>query len=163
RDREDAAAREVRAAVDRMEAARNELENGNPGIRAQNEAIERLDNARDRFDQAVATAPQQLADEKRRKMTEKVKALLERQKAAVAEADRIHKKVAEAKGWERDLQTAYGDLWDKFQKPIAEEAAKLEQDFAQLPVLARVAKEAAGAMGKAVERIKGRDIDSGLA
>jgi hypothetical protein len=156
RERADRPARDVRAALDSMEAARNELENGNPGIRDQNDAIERLDNARDQLDAAVASAPQQLSDEKRRKMADKVQALVERQKAAVAEAERIHKLVANSKEWSRDALTEYGDLGEKRQKPIIDDVKPLEKDLAGLPVLVRVVAEATGAMDSAVKKIDER-------
>ncbi|MCE9562046.1 MAG: hypothetical protein K8U57_08320 [Planctomycetes bacterium] len=165
RDRVDRPARDVRAALDSMEAARNDLESGNPGIRAQNDAIERLDNARDRLDAAASAAPQQLSDEKRRKMAEKVQALMERQKATVAEAERIHKLVVTSKEWNRDALTAYGDLAEKRQLPIMEEVRALEKEFAQLPVLARVLTESSGAMDAAAKKITNRlqDIDPTVA
>lgn len=155
-DRADRPARDVRAAIDSMEAARSDLENGNPGIRAQNDAVERLDNARDRLDASTAVAPEQLSDEKRRKMVEKVQALLERQKAAVAEAERIHKLVTASKEWNRDALTAYGDLGEKRQQPITDEVRALEKEFASLPVLARVLSESAGAMDSATKKITNR-------
>src|SRR4029453_16474259 len=73
RDGADAAARDTRAAVERMEAARSELEQGAPGPRAQRDAVDRLDSARDRLDAAAAQPPERLADEKRRKLADTVK------------------------------------------------------------------------------------------
>ncbi|HSQ56018.1 MAG TPA: hypothetical protein VLM40_09745, partial [Gemmata sp.] len=157
-------ARQTRAALDQMEAARNELENGNTGMRAQDEAVERLDTARDLSDHTVANAPQQLADEQRRKMADKVKGLLERQKSRVTEADRIHGLVARSKSWERDALVSYGDLAEAEAK-IAEEVRVLEKEFAPLPVLARLLHESAGAMDTAAKRITSRtdDVDPMLA
>ncbi len=165
RERADAAARDTRAAVDRMETARNDLENGNSGMRAQNDAVERLDAARDKLDTANAAAPQQLSDETRRKMADKVKAVAEKQRAAVAEADRIHKLVARSKDWERDYLTSYGDVASEREKKIAEEVRTLEKEFAQFPVLARLLNESAAAMETAAERITDRigKIDPTLA
>jgi len=165
RDRMDRPSRDVRAALDSMEAARNDLEGGNPGIRAQNDAIERLDNARDRLDAAAVAAPQQLSDEKRRKMAQKVQAAMERQKATVAEAERIHKLVATSKEWDRDALTAYGDLAVKRQLPIVEDVRELEKEFAQLPVLARVLSESATAMDTAAKKVTSRlqDVDPSVA
>jgi hypothetical protein len=165
RERADRPAREVRAALDSMEAARNDLENADPGIRSQNDAVERLDNARDRLDAAVVAAPEQLSDEKRRKLAEKVKSLLERQKAAVAETERIHKAIAAAKKWDNDLLTAYGDVALVREEPLAKEIRELEAAFAPLPVLTRVVSEASGAVEKSaaklIERVK--DSDPALA
>lgn len=165
RERADGAARDVRAALDAMEAARRDLENGDPGIRPQNEAVDRLDNARDKLDQATAAAPQQLSDEKRRKMADKVKAVLEKQKAAVAEAERIHKLVATEKKWERAVLVSYSEIADPREKAVAEEIKALAKDFEQLPVLARVVAEAAKAADTAVTRIDDRvkDTDPALA
>ncbi|MBA4186463.1 MAG: hypothetical protein C0467_00450 [Planctomycetaceae bacterium] len=163
-DRADRPARDVRAALDSMEAARSDLENGNPGIRPQNDAVERLDNARDRLDAATAVTPQQLSDEKRRKLSEKLKSVIDRQKAAIAEAERIHKLVASGKDWSRDALTSYGDLAEKRQQPIIDDVRALEKEVAGLPVLARVVKESAGAMDSAVKRITARlqEIDPTL-
>jgi hypothetical protein len=156
RERADHAARETRAALDRMDAARNDLEKGNTGMRAQNDAVERLDNARDKLDTATATAPQNLADEQRRKMADKVKAVFERQKAAVAEADRIHGLVAKEKKWDQAYLTDYGDIALAREEPLAIEVRALEKEFAQLPVLARLLNESAAAMKTAEKRITGR-------
>jgi hypothetical protein len=155
-DRAERPARDVRAALDSMEAARGDLESGNSGIRPQNDAVDRLDSARDRLDASAASAPQQLSDEKRRKMAERLQAVLDRQKAAVAEAERVHKLVASGKEWTRDALTAYGDLAEKRQQPIADELRPVEKDFAPLPVLARVVAEATGAMDRAAKQIAGR-------
>ncbi|VTT98509.1 Uncharacterized protein OS=Isosphaera pallida (strain ATCC 43644 / DSM 9630 / IS1B) GN=Isop_3540 PE=4 SV=1 [Gemmataceae bacterium] len=164
-DRAERPARDVRAALDSMEAARGDLESGNSGVRPQNDAVDRLDSARDRLDAAAASAPQQLSDEKRRKMAERLQALLDRQKAAVAEAERVHKLVASGKEWSRDALTAYGDLAEKRQQPIADELRPVEKDFAPLPVLARVVADATGAMDRAAKQITGRleDADPALA
>jgi hypothetical protein len=159
-----AAARDARAALDRMETSRDELEKGNSGTRAQSEAVDRLDTARDRLDAAAANPGQQLSDEKRRKMADKVKGLLERQKSAVAEAERIHKLVAADKMWKRPVERSYVEL-GQVETNLAEEIAKLEADFAQLPVLARVLAEASNAMKSANEKITMRlqDTDPALA
>jgi len=164
-ERADRPARDVRAAVDSMETARGDLENGNPGIRAQNDAIERLDNARDQLDASTVATPQQLSDEKRRKMAEKIQALLDRQKATIAEAERIHKLVATNKDWSRDALTAYGDLAEKRQQPLAEEVRAIQKDFTGLPVLSRVVLESANAMDAAAKLIPARlqEIDPTLA
>jgi hypothetical protein len=165
REGAESSARDVRAAIDQMEAARADLENGDPGIPPQNEAVRRLDNARDRLDRATAAAPERLADEQRRKMAEKVKAVLDRQKAAAAEADRIHKLVAGNKGWQREYEASYFDVADQRESKIAEEVAALQKDFAELPVLSRVLGEATKAMNSAAEKITARlkEIDPALA
>ena len=164
RDRADAAARDVRAALDRMEAARSDLEAGGTGMRAQNDAVDRLDTARDKLDAATAAVPQQLSDEKRRKLADRVQAILDRQRGRVAEADRIHGLVSQNKGWERDYLVSYGDLAEA-EKEIARDVRALEQDLAPLPVLARVLAEAAAAADTAAARIETRrdDIDPALA
>lgn len=164
RDRADAAARDLRAALEQMEAARSDLDSGSPGMRAQNEAVDRLDAARDRLDAATAAAPQQLADERRRKLADAVKALLDRQTSRLAEADRLHGLVARNRGWERDHLVSYGDLAEAEQE-LAREVRALEPEFAPLPVLARVAAEAAAALDTAATRIAARrdDFDPALA
>jgi hypothetical protein len=165
RQRADDAARDTRAALEHMETARNDLENGNTGMRAQNDAVERLDMARDKLDNANAAAPQQLSDETRRKMIDKVKAVAEKQRAAVAEADRIHKLVAKDKKWSSVALTEYGDIGLFREEPLAKEVRALEKEFAQLPVLARLLNESAGAMDSAVAKITSRvrDTDPTLA
>ena len=112
-----------------------------PGIRAQNDAVDRLDSARDRLDAATAKPPERLADEKRRKMADTVKGLLERQKAAVAEAESDSR--ARCRG--EDVETPGRDelrrTGTSCETDLAEEVAKLEAEFAPLPVLARVIAE----------------------
>jgi hypothetical protein len=164
REGADGAARDTRAALDRMETARDQLEQGNPATRAQNDAVDRLDSARDRLDRATADPTQKLADEKRRKMADRVKGLHERQMAAIAEAQRIHKLVTQDKLWRRPVETSYVDL-SRTETNLAEEVGQLEADFAPLPVLARVLNESTTAMKSAAEKITARlqDIDPTLA
>jgi hypothetical protein len=164
RERADDVARDTRAALDKMEAARDDLEKGQNPNRPQNEAVDKLDTARDKLDAAAAQARRQLSDEKRRKLADQVKALLERQKAAVAEASRIHGEVAKAKGWDKLLLTSYSDLDAVREKEIAIEVRKLaEADFASLPVLARLLTDAANAIDAAREKVKTRCDDADLA
>jgi hypothetical protein len=163
RERPDAA-RDARAALDKMEAARDDLEKGNPAGAAQADAVEKLDTARDKLDTAAAQAGRQLSDEKRRKLADQVKALVERQKAAVSEAERIHGAVAGAKGWNKELLTSYSDLDEVREKEIAVEVRKLATgDFVPLPVLARLLTDSAGAMDAARAKIKTRCDDADLA
>lgn len=164
RDGADAAARDARAALDRMEAARAELERGDPAARAQRDAVDRLDSARDRLDAAAAQPAERLADEKRRKLADTVRGLLDRQKATLAEAGRIHSLVAEEKMWKRPVEASYVDLATT-ETNLAEEVALLEAEFAPLPVLARVIDESTRAMKRASETITGRiqEIDPALA
>jgi hypothetical protein len=164
REGADGAARDTRAALDRMEASRTELEQGNSGNRAQRDAVDRLDAARDRLDAATAKPPERLADEKRRKLADTVNGLFERQKAAVAEANRIHALVAQEKMWQRPVETSYVEL-SRVETELAEEVAKLEAEFAPLPVLARVIAESSTAMKRASGAITNRiqEIDPTLA
>lgn len=163
RERADEAARDARAALDKMESARDDLEKGRAPQRAQAEAVDRLDRARDRLDRDAARAGRQLSDERRRKMADQVKALVERQKAAVAEAERIHAEVAKAKGWDRLLLTSYADLESVREKEIAVEVRQLaEKEFAPLPVLARLLSDAANAIDAAREKVKARCDDADL-
>ncbi|WP_171473695.1 coiled-coil domain-containing protein [Frigoriglobus tundricola] len=164
RERADGAAPNVRAALDRMEAARDDLEKGQPAGRAQAEAVDRLDTARDTLDQSAAQAGRQLSDEKRRKLADQVKALVERQRAAVAEAARIHGEMAREKGWSKPLLTSYSDLDTVREKEIAAEVRKLaDADFAPLPVFVRLLTDAAAAVDTAREKIQTRCDDADLA
>lgn len=164
RDKAEDAARDTRAALDKMEAARDDLEKGIDPNRAQAAAVERLDAARDRLDAAAAQAGRQLTDEKRRKLADQVKALLERQRAAVAEAKRIHAEVARAKGWDKALLTSYSDLETVREKEIAVEVRKLgETEFAPLPVLARLLSDSAASIDTARDRIKTRCDNADIA
>ena len=164
RERADEAARDARAALDKMEAARDDLEKGQPAGRAQADAVERLDAARDKLDGAAAQAGRQLSDEKRRKLADQIKALVERQKAAVAEAARIHAEVAKEKGWNKPLLTSYSDLDAVREKEIAIEVRKLaENEFAPLPVFARLLTDSASAIEAARDTIKTRCDDADLA
>jgi hypothetical protein len=160
RERADQAARDTRAALDRMESARDDLEKGQPGTRPADQAIERLDNARDQLDAATNNAGQQLSDERRRKMSEKVKALVERQQAALAEADRIHGLISKSKKFERPLQASYGDLAER-ERALALEVKSLgEKEFAPLPVLARLLADSAAAMESGADKIEERQKDA---
>ncbi len=164
RERADEAARDARAALDKMEAARDDLEKGQPAGRAQAEAVDKLDAARDKLDVAAAQAGRQLSDEKRRKLADQIKALVERQKAAVAEAGRIHAEVAKEKGWNKPLLTSYSDLDAVREKEIAIEVRKLaDAEFAPLPVFARLLTDSATAIDAARDTIKTRCDDADLA
>ena len=102
--------------------------------------MDRLDAARDKLDAATANPAEQLSDEKRRKMADKVKALLERQKAAVAEAESD----SHARRPGKDVEAAGRDQLRRLARSgtdLADEVAKLEKEFAPLPVLARVIAE----------------------
>ena len=164
REGADGAARDTRTALDHMESARDQLERADPATRAQDDAVDRLDSARDRLDRAAASPSPQLSDEKRRKMADRVKGLLERQKAAVAEARRIHTLVVQDKLWRRPVEASYVDL-ARTETNLAEEIAKLEADFAALPVLARVLAESTKGMRTSADRITQRlqEIDPALA
>ena len=159
RDREDEAARDARSAQGKMEAARDEMERGADPGRAQDDATERLDDARDRLDKGRQRAARELSDEKRRKLAEAAKALRDRQVALVAEANRIQEKLLADKGWSRPLLASTGDLEDAERALAAEVRGMAEKELAPLPVLARILKDAAGAMDKAADRVmtRGRD------
>jgi hypothetical protein len=160
RERANAAARETRAALDRMETARDDLERGESATRPQAEATEKLDNARDTLDTATATAPQQLADEKRRKVVERVTALLERHKAAIAEADRIHGQVRSNQKWDRPLLASYADLEDRVRANAADVQLVAEKELIGLPVLVRLLTDSAAAMTTAADKVKIRREDA---
>ena len=165
RERAEDAARDARAAMDKQETARDELERGQAPSDAQKDAVNKLDDARDKLDKAAAQAPRELSDEKRRKLADKVKAVYEKHKAAVAEDVRIQEKVLKDRKWERALLTSYLDLEDR-EKALAAEVRELaEKEFADLPVFARVLKDAADAMEKAAARAKDRreDVDPAAA
>jgi hypothetical protein len=153
------AARDTRAALDQMETARDDLEKGKPSPRSQDEATELLDQARDRLDRTTNNSTQQLSDEKRRKAADKIKALLERQIAAGAEADRIHAEMFKNKKWDRPLLTSYGDLEERERVLAGEVRLLSENEFAPLPVLARLLAEAATAMeGAAAQTVMRREV-----
>jgi len=160
RERAEDAARDARAALDKMETARDDLDRGQNPSDAQKDAVTKLDDARDKLDVAAARAPQELSDEKRRKLADKVKALVEKQKAAVAEAVRIQEKILKDQRWDRALLTSYRDLEDR-ERVLAVEVLQLaEEDFADLPVFVRVLKDSAKAMEKTADRVKDRVLDS---
>lgn len=160
----DDAARDLRAALDKMEAARDDLEKGQPNSRDQRLAVEKLDAARDRLDAEAAQGGRQLSDEKRRKLADQVKALVEKQKAAVGEAARVHTEVAKQKGWDKLLLTSYSDIDTVREQEIAIEVRKLaENEFASLPVFVRLLTDSAKAIDLAREKIKARCDDADLA
>ncbi len=93
-----------------------------------------------------------------------MKSLLERQRAAVAEAARIHGEVAKQKGWDKLLLTSYSDIDTVRETEIAVELRKLaENEFAPLPVFARLLTDAAKSIDTAREKIKARCDDADLA
>ncbi len=164
RERADDAARDLRAALDKMETARDDLEKGLPANRAQAEAVDQLDVGRDKLDVAAEHAGRQLSDEKRRQLVDVVKSLLERQKAAVDEAQRIHSEVAKEQGWSRLLLTSYADLESLRINEIATELQKVAAaEFQAFPVFARLLTEAAQANNRAREIIQRRCDDADLA
>ncbi len=164
RDKADGAARDTRTALDRMEAARDDLEKGRPAGRSQADAVDKLDTARDALDTAAEKAGRQLSDEKRRKLADQVAALLEQQRAAVAEAKRIHAEVAKAKKWDKALLQSYEDVGEVREPAVARDVRKLaENEFAPLPVFARLLTDAATAVDTARDRIKARGDDADLA
>jgi hypothetical protein len=154
------AARDARAALDKMQSARDDLDRGMNPAAAQGDATAKLDNARDRLDEAVASAPQELTDEKRRLLANQVKALLERQQAAIAEAVRIQEKVVAEKKWTRPLLASYADLEDR-ERALAIEVRNLaDREFSELPVFARIIHDAADGMEKAADKAKVRREDA---
>ncbi|MDB5310332.1 MAG: hypothetical protein JWO38_4534 [Gemmataceae bacterium] len=160
RERADEAAKDARAALDKMESARDDLERGDDPATAQKDATGKLDAARDKLDSAVAKAPRELTDEKRRKLFNQVKALLDRQAAAVAEADRIQVKVLAEKKWPRPLLMSTVDLEDRERALSTEIRVLADREFADLPVFARVVQDAADAAEKAADKIKARRQDA---
>src|SRR5205814_5242073 len=159
REKADAAARDARQAADKMGAARDDLEQGKPPGRDQADAVEKLDDARDKLDTAGDRAARELSGEKRRKLADMVKALLDRQTAAASEAARIQEKVLKDKMWERSLLTSYGDLEDRERALAAEVRALADREFVDLPVFARMLRDAAAAVVKAADRAKERVED----
>jgi hypothetical protein len=160
RDRSDDAAKEARAALDKMESARDDLERGMNPANDQKDATDKLDAARDKLDEAAARAPRELTDEKRRKLTNLVNALYERQKAAASEADRIQEKVLSEKKWSRPLLQSYKDLEDRERALGVEVRTLSEREFAELLVFQRVVKDAANAIDKAAEKANLRRQDA---
>lgn len=160
RDKADAAARDARAAADKMANARDDLEQGKAPDRSQADAVEKLDDARDKLDAAGDRPDRELSGEKRRKLADAVKALLERQQAAVAEAARIQAKVLADRQWERPVLTSYGDLEDRERALAAEVKTLADREFAELPVFARMLKDAAAAIDKAADKVKARVEDA---
>ena len=152
RQRADAAARDLRDAVESMDAARDDLARGTAPGRPQGEAVEKLERARDTLDGAAAQAPRELAAEARRQLSDRVKALRDRQAAADGEAARLLTELLRRRAWERPLQTSLDELSGR-ERSLAEDARALaERPFADLPVLARLLTDAAAAMDDAARR-----------
>lgn len=160
RDHADESAKDAHAALDKMEAARDDLERGIPPTQGQQDATNKLDDARDKLDNSGTKAQQELADEARRKLADQVKVLLDRQKAAVEEAKRIQDKVVKDKKWSRPLLASYGDLEDRERALAVEIRALADREFSELPVFARVVKDAADATTKAADKAKARRQDA---
>jgi hypothetical protein len=160
RDRADDAARDARAALERMEQARDALEAGADATAPQRAATEKLDDARDRLDGQTARTEERLADETRRRLAAQVTALLDRQKAAVVEAGRVQDAVLKAKAWPRPLLASYAELEDRERALAGEVRGLAEREFAQLAVFARVVNDAADAMHKAGDKAKARREDA---
>ncbi len=153
------AARDVREALDRMDAARDDLDAGAVPAGPQAEATDRLERARDRLDKAEAEADRELAAEKRRKLADLARAVRDRQAAAAAEADRVRDAAAKAKAWPRPLQQSLVDLAAREATLAGEVRALSAKHFDKLPVLTRLLADAADAMAKAGERAKERVED----
>ena len=161
RERADDAARDARAALEKMEAARDDLERGTDAAAAQREATNKLDAARDRLDAATAPKPdERLGDEARRRLADRVTALLGRQTAAAAEAGRIQDKVLKDRKWSRPLLASAADFEDRERALAVEVTALADREFADLPVFARVAADATAAMTQAADRAQARRRDA---
>lgn len=153
RQRNEEAARDVRGAVDQMEAARDDLERGEVPAQPQGEAIEKLERARDRLDKTEAEPARELSDEVRRKLADQLRALRDRQAAAEQEAERIAGEVTKAKAWPRPVQASLDDLANR-ERTLGEDVRRLsDKRFDRLPVLKRLLNDAAGAMDSAATRI----------
>ncbi|WP_145243172.1 hypothetical protein [Urbifossiella limnaea] len=160
RDRADDAAKDARAALEKMEAARDSLENGADPTAAQRDATAKLDDARDRLDGQTARAEERLADETRRRLAAQVTALLDRQKAAITEAGRVQEAVLKGKAWTRPLLASLSELEDRERALAGEVRGLADREFAQLAVFARIVNDAADAMDKAGDKAKARRQDA---
>jgi hypothetical protein len=158
RERADAAAKDTRDAVNRMEATRDDLERGKSPGTAPREAVEKLDDARDKLDRAGANAPRAQADEQKRRVVERLTVLRDEQKKVAAEAARLQQKAAEAKGWDRDVLSEFGDLRDR-ERVLAAEVRLLATEFKDYPVFSRLLEDAAGGMDAAGARVVSRTRD----
>ncbi len=160
RDRAEDAAKDARTALGRMESARDSLEQGMNPDAAQKDATAKLDDARDKLDADAAKPERQLADEARRKLTAQVTALLDRHKAATTEGKRIQENVLKDRKWSRSLLVSYNDLEDTERALAVEVRAVADRDLSDLPVFARVVKDAASGMDRAAERAMTRRKDA---
>ncbi|CEF48215.1 unnamed protein product [uncultured bacterium] len=172
RERADAAAKDAREAVDKMQAMRDTLEQGKAPPKAPgkntSEAFEKLADARDKLDQAGANAPKQQVDERRKKAIDRLTALRDKQRQVAADAARLQKEAAGSKGWDRAAQQDYLKLQDREKELAAEVRALAAEEFKDYPVFARFLDDAAGGMDVAGvrvnERVKGIiDADPDLA
>lgn len=155
RDRADAPAKDVREALDRMQTARNDLERGKPPGTAPRDAVEKLDDARDRLDQARANAPRAEVSERKRRIIERLALLRDEQRRLTVEADRLQKRAADSKGWDRDVLSDYSDLKDR-ERVLAEELRLLAVELQDYPVFAQLLDDAVGGMEVGAVRIEGR-------
>jgi hypothetical protein len=167
RERADTAVKDVHEAVDKMQATKDDLDRGkNPG-KAPREAVEKLDDARDKLDKAGANAAKEQTDDRRRKLSDRVKVLLAEQKSIIAEAARLQKEAAEAKGWDRVGLGKYTALKER-ENHLAADVRALAPACAEDPVFTRLLTDAAGAMENAGFRVEARkrsiiDTDPGEA
>jgi hypothetical protein len=172
RERADAAAKDAREAVDKMQASRDTLEQGKAPPKAPgkntSEAFEKLADARDKLDQAGANAPKQQVDERRKKALDRLTALRDKQRQIAADAAKLQQQAAESKGWDRAAQQDYLKLQEREKELAAEVRALAAEEFKDYPVFARFLDDAAGGMDVAGvrvnERVKGIiDADPDLA
>ncbi len=167
RERSDAAARDARDAIDKMQAAKDDLEAGKDPARAPREAVDKLDEARDKLDNKSANANKEQTDEKRKHLADRIKAILTQQKALIAEAQQMQKRAMEEKGWDRVALGKFSALQEQ-EEFLALEVGTLATEFAEYPVFHRLLLDAAGALDLAGKRVQARkreiiDADPDLA
>jgi hypothetical protein len=155
----DDAARDLRAAMDQMEAARDDLERGEIPARPQGDAIDKLEKARDRLDRAEAPPARELNEEAKRKLADQIRALRDRQAAAEVEAERILAEVMKKKAWPRPLQESLDDLAVREHGLGQDIRTATDKRFERLPVLKRLLEDAATAIETAEARILDRKDD----
>ena len=160
REKEDRPADAARRAAEKMAAARDELGDGKAPTEKQDEALDKLDETLDKLESEQKQDQDQLTREKREELADQLKAVRDRQAAAVAEAGRIQDAVTRAKEWGRGHMRSYAELEPGQTGLAAEVRALTEKHLAELPVFARLAGQAAGAMDRAARKTAERVQDT---
>jgi hypothetical protein len=143
------ARQELSEAVASMQRTGQQLQQGDEPEESPEETLDRLNEAQRRLSQDQEQVEEALMRERLAKVADEIKHLKERQDAAIAEAERLQKRVLQEKNWVRSLKSSLSQLAHN-QEQLGQETANLASaKLGGAPVLARLAQRSAEAMKKA--------------